>query len=245
MMHNIAKSPRYTRRGWLRQLRDEASGVALVEFAYSLPLIVGIGAFGIEVSNYAIVNLRISQIALSLADNASRVGRSSNLTSQQLREIDLNDILQGVRLQGAGINLTKHGRITLSSLENVRQSYDSEAVQRIHWQRCIGLKSGVGYDSSYGSSSANAGKTATISDKGTDAPAGMGAAGAAISSPEDSGVMFVEINYEYQPLFGGMLLSNRKIHYTASFIVRDKRDFSQIYNPSPAESSATCDQHTV
>ncbi|MXP28519.1 hypothetical protein GRI58_06750 [Porphyrobacter algicida] len=229
----------------LRRLWREKSGVALLEFAYTLPIIVGIGAYGIELSNYAIINLRISQVALSLADNASRVGTTSNLTSQQLREVDINDIFKGVQLQGNSINLTKFGRVTLSSLENVSQTYDSSPVQRIHWQRCIGLVSDSTYGSSYGTTLPTDGITSTATNKGTAVPAGMGEAGSKVNAPQDSGVMFVEINYQYQPLFGGMLISARKIHYTASFIVRDKRDFSQIYNPSPTANRATCDKYNA
>ncbi len=36
--------------------------------------------------------------------------------------------------------LNPGGRIIVSSLENVQQSYDTQPVQRIHWQRCIGLR---------------------------------------------------------------------------------------------------------
>lgn len=228
---------------WRRLVWDR-SAVALVEFAYSLPIIAGIGAYGIEVSNYAITHLRVSQIALALADNASRVGASDGLSLQQLREADINDILQGARLQGQSIALGTRGRVTLSSLENVRQSYDAAAVQRIHWQRCFGAKSGSGYDSSYGTASPSAGATADAADQGTAASTGMGAAGTQVSAPEGSGVMFVEINYDYQPLFSARLVTTR-ISYTASFIVRDKRDFSRIYNPEPTAARASCDQHTA
>ena len=128
-----------------RRLARDTSGLALLEFAFSLPLVLMIGLYGLETANQALVNLKISQIALNLADNASRVGLINGSTSvEQLREIDMNDVLQAARNQGDGIQLTTRGRITVSSLENVG------GAQRIHWQRCIGLKSGIGYDSSYG-----------------------------------------------------------------------------------------------
>ncbi|NWO96523.1 hypothetical protein, partial [Escherichia coli] len=82
-----------------------------------------------------------------LADNASRVGLFSGQTTIQLREADINDVLQQTRLHGSAIDLTTKGRVTLSSLENVKQSYDTAATQRIHWQRCIGTLSGTSYDS--------------------------------------------------------------------------------------------------
>lgn len=227
----------------LRKLAGDTRAFALTEFAYGLPIMLSMGAYGIEIANYAIVHLRVSQIALSLADNASRVGLNNGLSSQQMREVDVNDILQGARLQGTGIDIATHGRITLSSLENVQQSWDATPVQRIHWQRCLGLKSGTEYDSSFGTTTSAAGTTNTASDQGTDAPNGMGETGAQVVAPENSAVMFVEVNYEYQPLFGSMLMARTRMHYIASFIVRDKRDFTKVYNPAPNAARATCNLH--
>lgn len=228
-----------------RRLSRDTSAVALTEFAFSVPILLTIGMFGVEESNIALTNLRVSQYALALADNASRVGvaGSNASTVQQLREVDINDVLQGTRLQGANIKLTTYGRVTLSSLENVQQSYDTAPVQRIHWQRCIGLKSGAGYDSTYGTAPVTAGSDATSAKAGTTT-AGMGDAGATVSAPSGSAVMFVEINYDYQPLFTS-LLGTRKLHYIASFIVRDNRDWSRVYNPVTAAPISSCDLHTV
>ena len=72
----------------------------------------------------------------------------------------------------------------------------------------------------------------------------------AVMAPPDAAVMFVEVNYDYQPLVTGQLLTNswllgsHRISYTASFVVRDKRDLTQIYNSSPS-SAQTCDKHTA
>jgi Flp pilus assembly protein TadG len=248
-MHMIQLIRRKTMRRPLRSLTGDRSGLALLEFAFALPLVMGIGAYGLEVSNLALVNLRISQIALNLADNASRIGTYSSLQTQQLREVDINDILQAARYQGASIDLTTNGRIILSSLENVQQSYDTAPVQRIHWQRCLGVKSGTNYDTNAGyATTITDGSTATQTDDGTLAPTGMGDSGAMINAPAASGVMFVEINYLTKPLFGTWLTAPARIHYIASFIVRDKRDFSQIFNPSPAVTTAnkkTCDKYTT
>ncbi len=214
------------------RLRRDTSALALTEFAFALPILLTIGMFGVEESNIALTNLRVSQYALALADNASRVGvaSSSASTVQQLREVDINDVLQGTRLQGANIKLTTYGRVTLSSLER-----NSSGGQWIHWQRCIGLKTGTGYDSTYGVAGAGATGTALV---------GMGDSGSEVKAPASSGVMFVEINYDYQPLFTN-LLGTRKLHYIASFIVRDNRDFTQVYNPSPAATASSCSLHAT
>lgn len=219
-------------------------GAATIEFALVSPIVLYLGGAGIEYANYGLAQLRISQIAMALADNASRVGLASTLTSVQLRETDVNDILTGARLQGSGIRLTTNGRIILSSLENVQQSYDSAPVQRIHWQRCLGMKSGAGYDSTYGTTSTSAGTDATAGNAGTAVPSGMGDPGYLVSAPTGYGVMFVEVNYSYQPLFGTLYAPAMRIHYTASYVVRDRRDYTQIYNPAPTAARSTCNLYT-
>jgi Flp pilus assembly protein TadG len=226
-------------------LRGDRRGLALTEFALAAPLVITIGGYGIELSNYAVVQLRISQVASNLADNASRVGLTSTLTTTQLRETDINDVLIAARIEGDPINLTTYGRITLSSLENVQQSWDSAAVQRIHWQRCLGLKSGTGYDSTYGTTSTSAGTDTGSSYAGTAATTGMGATDSKVLAPDGSGVMFVEINYAYQPLFGSLFIPTRTIGYVASFVVRDKRDYAKVYNPSPEATRSTCNLYTA
>ncbi|MFA5968944.1 MAG: hypothetical protein WC816_06860 [Sphingomonas sp.] len=226
------------------QLRHDRSGLALLEFAYAMPVVLVAGLYGVETANLALTNTRLSQIALNLADNASRVGATNTLAIQQLREVDVNDILTAVRLQGASIGLTDNGRITLSSLENVQQSYDAAPVQRIHWQRCLGVMSGSGYDSTYGATTTNAGTDATQNNAGLTQASGIGDAGSLVSAPSGAGLMFVEINYLYHPITSSWLMPASRIHYIASFIVRDPRDFSQIFNPTPSAARATCDKHT-
>lgn len=229
----------------LRQFVSDHRGVALTEFALTLPIILMIGGWGIELAFLARTNLQISQYALNLADNASRVGVETNAGVTSLRETDVNDVLQGVKLEGGMIDLTTHGRITLSSLENIQQTYDDALTQRVHWQRCIGVKSGTGYDSSYGVTKTKDGTADTPDTAGTLMPDGMGGTDSKVNAPPNSGVMFVEINYEYQPLFGTMFVEPRIIHYVGSFMVRDNRNYQQLFNPSPAAERMTCDRHTA
>ncbi|QHL91034.1 histidine kinase [Sphingomonas changnyeongensis] len=221
------------------RLSGNAKGVAYIEFAFSLPAFMGLSMYGIEVGNYAQMQMRVSQIALSLADNASRAGSSNRQTNlQELREVDLSDVLEGVRIQGGSLRLLQNGRVTLSSVET-----NASGGQTIKWQRCLGLRQGTGWDSSYG----RAGDGAT-----GNAFAGMGPTGSRVTAPPGSAVMFVEINYQYQPLLGAWLIGRPRIHYIASFVVRDRRDLSLnsgtgIIDPAPSIGNArlTCDKYTV
>lgn len=224
-----------------RRLLADTSGVVIIEFAFSMPLVLFIALYGMEVGNLALTNLRVSQAALNLADNASRVGLDSGLPTVQLREVDINDVLEGARKFGHPFELAEKGRITVSSLVN------NAGEQRLQWQRCLGLKKGGDWDSHYGTTSVTSGTTNSPAHKGTLMPTGMGPVGDRVLAPPDSGVIFVEINYEYQPLIGLNWISESKsrLHYTASFIVRDKRDFSQVFDPSPKVTKYTCNRYTA
>jgi Flp pilus assembly protein TadG len=237
----MIRAPR-TRRLVRRILRDR-HGIAITEFALVFPIMLLVGMGGIELANYALVHLRVSQYALTLADNASRVGSISNLSVQQLREGDINDVLQGAYLPGQSVKLTTYGRITLSSLENTQSG--GVYTQVIHWQRCVGLMSGTGWDSTYGTTSTTAGTTTNASDAGTAAPTGIGDTGYKVNAPQNSGAMFVEINYQYRPIFGSLIIPATKLHYTGAFPVRNNRDFTQIYNPSNSATRSTCDRHVA
>jgi len=227
------------------RLWREQHAASVMEFALGAPLLMTLGGYGLEISNLALTNMRVSQYALQIADNASRIGVNSGLATFQVREGDINDVLQGLRLFSAGSKLNQFGRVTISSLENVQQSYDDDNVQRIHWQRCMGVMSGPGFDSSYGTTSVSAGSDGTSGTAGTLAPNGMGDPGKQINAPDSTGVIFVEVNYQYQPLFGTLFVGPTKLHYVAAMIVRDKRDFSQIYNPAPTAVASTCDKHNL
>jgi len=236
----------------LKRLIRNNRALALTEFALAFPVLLVTGGYGAELAHLALCHLSISQYALNLADNASRVGVVSSNGVSQLRETDINDVLQATKVQGVDLKLTTYGRITLSSLEYAAQDYDKMPLQRIHWQRCIGLKSGLGYDSSFGKAKTTAGADAPANWVASSddqyagiVSSGMGPAGSAVTAPTDSGVMFVEVNYDYQALFGTMFLSPTKIHYIASFIVRDNRDFSQITNPYPTATASNCSLYTV
>ena len=80
---------------------------------------------------------------------------------------------------------------------------------------------------------------------GTLAPTGMGDANQQVNAPIKGGVMFVEVNYLYQPVVGNWLFGTSRIHYVASYIVRDNRDFGQIYNFTPAATRMTCDKYSA
>jgi Flp pilus assembly protein TadG len=213
--------------GRLGALRRDTSALAYVEFAYMLPILMALGLGGIELGNLAITHMRISQIALSLADNASRAKQKVATGLPRLRETDINQALTAAQLQAGALNLKKNGRLILSSLEK-----NAAGGQWIHWQRCAGGKT---YTSSFGVQ----GDGATGTGK-----TGMGPTGKQVVADTGFAIMFVEVAYDYQPIIFGSLFGPQVIKKTAAMYVRDDRDltgdttkaakYGNVYNPSPA-----------
>jgi len=199
---------------FFRHLRQNRSGVAMTEFALSLPFLLTAGLWGVETAHFALVNTKVSQVASHLADNASRIGDTSTLEDRKIYEADINDLLLGADI-GGGQNLSfyEHGRAIISSLEVVPGTEDQ---QYIHWQRCKGKKVSP---SSYGNEG----------DGLSGSLVGMGPIGEEVMATEGVAVIFVEVAYDYQPLINMPFSRSDTIRATSSYMVRDSRDLSQIY----------------
>ena len=215
----------------LHRLERDRAGVALTEFALSLPLLLVAGLGGVETANLAVTTLRVNQVAMQIADNASRIGDTSSLEDRKIYESDINDLLLGSNIQaGQSIDLYNHGRVIVSSLEVVPGTEDR---QYIHWQRCKGTKV---HPSSYGNQ--GDGISTTL--------AGMGPPGEEVMAQRGEAVIFVEVSYDYQPLVPGFFQKNRVVSSTSAYTVRDSRDLTQIYQRDAGSPDAisACNQNT-
>ncbi|MGF7153029.1 TadE/TadG family type IV pilus assembly protein [Novosphingobium gossypii] len=193
----------------VRRLRRDERGVSFVEFALILPVLVTLGFYGTELAWMSMVNMQVGQIASSLADNASRLGQTDNsAVTPNVKETDIDSVMNGALVQGSYFNFAATGRIILSSLERDTAT----GRQYIHWQRCRGslkVKSQYGVE--------GAGKTGTILP-------GMGKPN--LTAVANSAVMYVEVNYVYQPLFGSWFVGNPTFRREAAFIIRDDRNLT-------------------
>ena len=208
---------------FLRRLRHDCAGVALIEFAYSMPIFLGIGVGGLEVTNMAITRMEVSQIALGVADNAARLGQTDNSgITPTIREQDVDAILQGAMSEGERIGLEANGRIILSSLEY----HEGDDKQFIHWQRCVGDLEEI---SAYGDDGENNGL-------GDDELDGMGPASNPIVADASNPVMFVEVFYRYESLFGLEMTESVRFDREAAFLVRDDRNTGPGLVDGPSES---------
>lgn len=229
-------------RNFAAELRSDRSGLALVEFAISLPFFMGLAVAGLETANYAATTMQVNQIVVHVADNAARMGANSLLTAKRVSEIDINDVFTGARHEGRGLTIDGfhpyldpgtnqivargNARIFLSSVEPVNNPNPSNKF-RIRWQRCSGP--GTHYEPLYG-------KPGTHGNVD-----GIGPAGRQVTAPEYGAVMFAEIHYHFRPMLdiGFSNLVEKEIVATSAMIVRDSRDFTQIYNAEGVTPS-TC-----
>ena len=208
----------------LSNLAGDTSGLALIELAYSLPLLLGVGMYGAEVANVAMVKMRVNQVSMHAADNASRIGEGTLLSVKKIYENEINDLFIGAHLQAGGyIDIFEHGRVIISSLEK-----HSDGDQYIHWQRCKGKKV---HPSSFGTAGANSPFRPFN---------GMGPAGAKVTAPDGQAVIFVEISYDYKPLISEKFTSIRTINAHSAFNVRDRRDLTQIYKHNSSDPVSNC-----
>lgn len=191
-----------------RALGRDTSGLALLEFAFSMPILLTLSLTGGELANYVVTRMRVSQVALHVADNAARIGRGSQLESKKIDEAQINDLLTGADLQAGELDLFTNGRVIISSFE----ADPAHAGKfRIRWQRCKGSK--TNWASSYGN----------VGDDDLD---GIGPTNQRVDAIEQGVTMFVEIRYEYQPIVSASLAPSIEIKEFASMMVRDRRDTS-------------------
>lgn len=183
----------------MMSLWGNCSAVAFVEFAYTFPVMVMLFVGGTELANLAIINTRMSQISSQIADNVARV-------RNRIDEADINEILLGAKLASGSTDLLKNGRVIITSFED-DDGKASTTKQKIVWQRCKGIKT---FSSAIGS----------------DTDTGIGTATRKISvGPGDSAV-YVELIYQYSPIFTSSIFGTQTVQYSSSFPVRDRVDNS-------------------
>lgn len=218
----------------LRRLRHslarDRSGVAFVEFAFTAPIVLSMGMLGTETAYYVITHMQVSQVAMQVADNVSRVGEQDVLTSRRVFESDINESFVGAEKLGETFGIYQRGRVIVSSLQQ-----NADGGQWIAWQRCRGAKV---HNSSYGKQGDGATGTGFQ---------GMGETGNIITAAPGTAVIFVEISYDYEALTPFDLFDTREITYTAAFNIRDSRNLAGLFqrNPNNPDPVANCNVYSA
>ncbi len=186
-------------RSLLSRLRTATSGLAVVEFALTAPVMIVLITYGLEAANIAIARVRVQTLTAGAADNAARVRES-------IDETDIAELLAGAKNVGSNINFATRGRIIVSSVE--RNAANNGLW--IRWQRCDGAKA---YVSSIG-----------LQDKGktdnTLQTVGYGTN--AVSPIPGTVIIFVETAYDYKALFGDYLYGAQTFKDYRAYIVRQR-----------------------
>lgn len=191
-------------RGVLRRLARSQRGMAMTEFAFALPIFVTLLFGGLEIINLVMAHMRVSQIAITVADNAGRV-------RQGIDEADIYEVFAGADLVGGKTDFKPNGRVVISSLEPNGQT-GGNAGQMINWQRCYGS---LTVSPRYG-----------LQDKGrynADLVNGMGPSTSRIKAGDGTAVMFVEVSYRYTPRILPSIVTNGvNLRYESAFNVRER-----------------------
>jgi len=221
--HRVARgAPSRLRRFLVRFARDR-SATSAVELGLAAPFMMGLALTGVEVVNLALIHVRLNQLAVTVADNASRAKQTQVNGAPQFREYDVNQVFRAAALQAEDLGIPTRGRVILSSLQ-----VNASNGQWIAWQRCWGKNT---WPSRYGPQGTGATGTAFK---------GMGYTSTKMTADAGTAIMFVEIAYDYKPFFLGSILPAKLIRKEAALYVRDDRDLTQIYNPSPTQTVASC-----
>jgi len=193
-----------------KRLEQNRSGVALIEFALLLPVFIVLSLTGAEITNFITTKMRVSQLALQLADDAARMGTGSQLSAKTISEADINDVFIGANLQSGELKLQTNGRVILTDLEPTANP-NTANTYKIGWQRCYGAQ--TSYVPLYTTST----KTGLT---------GLGPTGRQVITPDNNATMFVEVYYLYTPLVKTSLSPSTYIVEYASMLVRDARDLT-------------------
>ena len=182
--------------------------------AFTFPILLLMIFGGLEIAQMAMTHMRLSQIAISVADNAGRVRTG-------IDESNIYEVFSGGNLIGKALSFEEKGRIVLSSLEPNGKP-DSREGQTINWQRCFGS---LDVSSRYGAEGDGA------NDNSLEE--GLGKDGNKIQSADGTAVMFVEVTYHYTPLVSGIPgWGPQLIRYESAFNVRERtnQDITNVQN---------------
>lgn len=119
----------------LRKLWHDKHAVSIIEFALMLPILMLVGAGGLELINYVLAHQKIERIASVTADN---VARNTLAPSER----SFVDTFAGIDDIAAPFDLSVDGRVIMTGVIGVPES--GAIVGKVVWQRCAGQLAGIG-----------------------------------------------------------------------------------------------------
>jgi Flp pilus assembly protein TadG len=198
-------------------------GLAMVEFALALPMLLGLTLGGLEISNFIIASNTIQRLATSSADMLSQAGVGDITTS----ESQVYDMFYALDVAAKPLDLRNHGRVILTVIKGVQQSggtVRNEFADAVYSQQ---------FDGGYTAAKALLGCRA----KGEQLAEYR-------SLPANEIMVHAQVSYEYQPLLPGTeLLSYFAAPpvITRTAVFRMRKNVFQLTNDGahPAKSNCT------
>ena len=190
------------RFSFLRKLARDTRGVSVVEFGLLLPILVFIGAGGLELINFVLANQKIERIASITADN---VARNTLAPSER----SFVDTFSGVEEIAEPFDFHAAGRVIMTGVIGVPGN-NGTIVGKVVWQRCTGALAGIG---------SSVGTQATNPNLWADGPDATLPAG--VTLLQNQLVVISEVAYRYRPLIslaqlrapaGGDIVRQRSIY---------------------------------
>ena len=185
----------------LSTLIGDRSGVAMLEFALTMPIFVGLTMIGMETVNLAYASQKVGDIATLTTDQIARIRIG-------ISEGDITESFDGIKSIGSTMDFAANGRIIVSSVQPIVNANGVMTGQKIRWQRCSGA---LNVTSSYGVAGTTFGTT------------GIGPTDRKIAAGADDELIFVEVVYAYQPLISNSFLGTRTLRSITGMTVRERK----------------------
>jgi Flp pilus assembly protein TadG len=174
--------------GLLRALARDARGLALIEFAYSLPLFLGFGLVGLEFTSVVLARQKTERIAATLADVVA-----SNQVPPNERQI--GDMFAAVPQIARPFPFTAEGNVAITAVVGINDPSEEEVRNKIAWQRCL----------RGGSHQSRIGRQWTGSNDIADGPSVV--LPNALELGQNQMVIVVEVFFPYRPMISQSLVA--------------------------------------
>lgn len=113
-----------------QRLFRDSSGLAFIEFGYALPIFLGFGLVGLELTNVVLARQKTERIASTVADLIA-----SNQVAPNERQI--GDMFASVPEIAKPFDFGAGGNVIITAVLGIYDSSDDEVQNKVAWQRCM------------------------------------------------------------------------------------------------------------
>jgi Flp pilus assembly protein TadG len=170
-----------------RALARDVRGMALVEFAYTLPLFIGFGLVGLEFTNVVLAHQKTERIAATLADLVA-----ANQVPPNERQI--GDMFEAVPEIARPFGFGAEGNVVITAVIGLEDPSEGGVRNKVAWQRCLRRGS---YQSRIGRQWS--GSTDILDGPSVNLPG-------ALALDQNQMVIVAEVFFPYRPVMGAALV---------------------------------------